>query len=135
MIAAVLLGFAAALGTLAGLFLGMPAAGFVLWPLTRWACRVARVEIDPHDEDDPVMKLEGSLAAGMGMALGVGGTVALVGLLALMPQALLAAAGAGGTAGVTFGTLWRHGYTRLSVAPFLLVTALLAALAATALAW
>lgn len=132
---AVLLALAAALGTLTGLFVGMPAVGFVLWPVTRSACRMAAIEIDPHDEDDPVMKLEGSLAAGLGMALGVGGTVALVGLLALAPQALLAAAGAGTIAGLTFGILWRHGYTRLSMAPFLFLTALLAGLTAAWLAW
>ena len=71
MLVAILMGLGAALGTLLGLFVGLPAVGFVLWPLTRGVCRVARIEIDPHDEHDPVMKLEGSLAAGLGMALGV----------------------------------------------------------------
>lgn len=140
---ALLLGLAAALGTLTGLFLGMPGVGFLLWPLTRAVCRVANIEIDPHDEHDPVMKLEGSLAAGLGMALGVFATVALVGLAAAVVagsqtavvRALLIAAAAGGIAGVTFGSLWRFGYRGHSVAPLLLGTALLAGLTATALAW
>jgi hypothetical protein len=141
-IVALLLGLSAALGTLAGLFLGMPMMGFLLWPLTRAACRAARIDIDPHDEHDPVMKLEGSLAAGLGMALGVLGAVAIVGLLAAAggsaltaAQALTAAAAAGGVAGAVFGGLWRFGYRGLSVAPHLFVTALAAAATATALAW
>lgn len=138
---ALLLGLAAALGTLTGLFLGMPGVGFLLWPLTRAACRVAKIEIDPHDEHDPVMKLEGSLAAGLGMALGVFTTAALVGLVAAlasetsMARALVSAAAAGAIAGVTFGSLWRFGYHGRSVAPLLLTTALLAGLTAAALAW
>jgi hypothetical protein len=140
---ALFLGLAAALGTLTGLFLGMPGVGFLLWPLTRAVCRVAKIEIDPHDEHDPVMKLEGSLAAGLGMALGVFATVALVGLVAALAsgseiavaRALVISAAAGGIAGVTFGSLWRFGYRGRSVAPLLLSTALLAGLTAAALAW
>ncbi len=143
MLIAILFGLAAALGTISGLFLGMPAVGFVLWPLTRALCRKAKIEIDPHDEDDPIMKLEGSLAAGLGMALGVFGTVAIVGLLAaalmagphLSPWRVLGAASAAGTlAGLTFGSVWRFGYRGHSVAPQLLVTALLAGLTAAVLA-
>jgi hypothetical protein len=139
---ALLLGLCAALGTMLGLFLGMPAVGFLLWPLTRAACRVARIEIDPHDEHDPVMKLEGSLAAGLGMALGVFAAVALVGLLAAAggsavtpSQALVVASAAGGVAGAIFGALWRFGYRGQSVAPLLSATALAAALVAAALTW
>jgi hypothetical protein len=138
---AILMGLAAALGTLLGLFVGMPAVGYLLWPLTRAACRVACIEIDPHDEHDPVMKLEGSLAAGLGMALGVFAAVALVGLVAAagesiaVPRALLAAAAAGGIAGTSFGGLWRYGYRGRSVAPLLSATALAAGLVAGGLAW
>lgn len=139
---ALLLGLAAAFGTLLGLFVGMPAVGFLLWPLTRAVCRVARIAIDPHDEHDPVMKLEGSLAAGLGMAVGVFVLVALVGVLAALggwalavPRALQAAAAAGGVAGTLFGVLWPFGYRGRSVAPFLLATALFAALTAAVLAW
>lgn len=135
---------AAALGTLGGLFLGMPAVGFVLWPLTRAVCRRANIEIDAHDEHDPVMKLEGSLAAGLGMMLGVLASVALVGLALAMltsgphvsvPHVLQAASAAGGVAGLTFGSLWRFGYERHSVAPHLLATALLAGLTTIVLVW
>jgi hypothetical protein len=142
MVVAILLGFVAALGTLLGLFVGLPAVGFLLWPLTRAACRAARIEIDPHDEHDPVMKLEGSLAAGLGMALGVLAAVAVVGLVAAagssaitVPRALVVASASGGVAGVLYGMLWRFGYQGLSVAPHLFATALAAALTATALAW
>lgn len=140
-IVALLLGLTAALGTFLGLFVGLPAVGFLLWPLTRAACRAARIEIDPHDEHDRVMKLEGSLAAGLGMALGVLAAVAIVGLLAAagssltVARALAAAGGAGGVAGVLYGGLWRFGYRGLSVAPHLFATALAAAGTATALAW
>ena len=132
---AVLLGLAAALGTLTGLFVGMPGVGFVLWPLTRALCRFANIEIDPSDEHDRVMKLEGSLAAGLGMGLGVGGTVALVGLVARAPQTLVAAAVAASIASLTFGSLWRFGYGRMSAAPFVLLTALLSAIGAAIAAW
>jgi len=139
---AILLGLAAALGTLLGLFVGMPAVGFLLWPLTRAVCRVARIEIDPHDEHDPVMKLEGSLAAGLGMALGVLAAVAVVGLVVVasssmvtVPRALVAAAAAGGVAGAIFGPLWRFGYHGRSVAPLLSATAVAAAITAAALVW
>jgi hypothetical protein len=131
----VLLAVAAALGTITGLFLGMPAMGFVLWPLTRAVCRATNIEIDPGDEHDRVMKLEGSLAAGLGMALGVAGTAALVGLLTQAPQTLAASATAGGIAGLTFGALWRFGYTRRSAAPYVLLTALLSAASAALVAW
>jgi hypothetical protein len=139
---AILLGLAAALGTLLGLFVGMPALGFLLWPLTRTVCRAARIEIDPHDEHDSVMKLEGSLAAGLGMALGVLTAVAVVGLVAAaggsavtVPRVLVVAAAAGGVSGAMFGSLWRFGYRGRSVAPLLAATALAAALTATLLAW
>jgi hypothetical protein len=140
---AILLGLAAALGTLLGLFVGMPAVGFLLWPLTRAVCRVARIEIDPHDEHDPVMKLEGSLAAGLGMALGVLAAVAVVGLVAAagglaitVPRALVVASAAGGVSGASFGSLWRFGYRGRSVAPLLFTTAVAAALTAVVtLAW
>jgi hypothetical protein len=139
---AVLLGLAAAFGTLTGLFLGIPAVGFLLWPLTRAVCRMVAIEIDPHDEHDPVMKLEGSLAAGLGMALGVLATVVVVGLTALVvaPEVSLlhvlrAGAGAGGVAGASFGALWRFGYRGRSVAPLLLATAIVAGLTAGAIAW
>jgi hypothetical protein len=141
-IIALLLGLTAALGTILGLFVGLPMVGFLLWPLTRAVCRVARIEIDPHDEHDPVMKLEGSLAAGLGMALGVLGAVAIVGLLLAAggsaltaARALVIAAAAGGVAGALFGGLWSFGYRGLSVAPHLFATALAAAATATALAW
>lgn len=129
-----MLGLVAALGTFAGLFVGMPAVGFVLWPITRAVCRWANVEIDPHDEHDPVMQLEGSLVAGMGMALGVGVSVTLIGSMTLVPQAWLAGLGSGGIAGLSFGWLWRYGYARASVVPQLLVTAVLAAITAASLA-
>lgn len=125
-----LLGFAAALGTITGLFVGMPAVGFVLWPLTRTLCHTLDVEIDPNDEHDRVMLLEGSLAAGMGMALGIAGTVGVTGLLTLAPQVLAPALAAGFVGGLTFGLLWRHGYARRSAAPLVLITALLSALSA-----
>ena len=107
----------------------------MLWPLTRALCRVARIEIDANDEEDRVMKVEGSLAAGMGMALGVAATVALVGLLTRAPGTLAAAASAGATGGLTFGSLWHLGYTRVSAAPFVLLTAALSASAAVLVAW
>lgn len=127
---AVLLGLAAALGTITGLFVGMPAVGFVLWPLTRALCRGANIHIDPTADDDRVMQLEGTLVAGFGMALGVASTVALVGLLTLAPRTLSAATVAGTVAGLSFGSLWRFGYDRSSTAPFVLLTAALAALSA-----
>ncbi|MCX4246492.1 hypothetical protein [Paraliomyxa miuraensis] len=130
---AIVLGVVAALGTVAGLFLGMPAAGFVLWPITRAVCRWAGVVIDPHDEGDPVMQLEGSLAAGLGMALGVGVTVLLVGSATLVPRPWLAGLGSGTVAGVTFGWLWRYGYERESVVPHLVLTAALAGVTAALL--
>lgn len=126
----VALGFAAALGTLAGLFLGMPAAGFVLWPLTRALCRARNIEIDPTDDRDPVMRIEGSIAAGLGMALGVGGSVLLVGVLLQAPGVLVATVSASVIAGLTFGSLWSLGYARRSASPLVLSTALLAGLAA-----
>ncbi len=138
---AIFLGLAAALGTFLGLFVGLPAVGFLLWPLTRAACRAARIDIDPHDEHDLVMKLEGSLAAGLGMALGVLTAVAIVGLLAAagsaltVPQALSAAMAAGAASGTLFGALWRDGCRRHSIAPLLGATALLAALTAITIAW
>lgn len=139
---ALLLSLCAAFGTLLGLFVGMPAVGFLLWPLTRAVCRKARIEIDPHDEHDPVMKLEGSLAAGLGMALGVFVAVALVGLLAAVGgsavtplRALVVAAAAGGAAGAIFGSLWRFGYRGQSVTPLLSATAFAAALVAALMAW
>lgn len=141
MLVAILLGLAAALGTLLGLFVGLPVVGFVLWPLTRATCRVARIEIDPHDEHDPVMKLEGSLAAGLGMALGVLAAVVLMGLLAAaggspltLTETLVAASASGGVAGILFGSLWPLGYRGRSVAPLLSATALAAALTAALLA-
>lgn len=141
MVVAILMGLAAALGTLLGLFVGLPAVGFLLWPLTRAACRVARIEIDPLDEHDPVMKLEGSLAAGLGMALGVLAAALLMGLLAAaggssltLHQTLVAASAAGGVAGTLFGSLWRFGYLGRSVAPLLSATALAAGLTAALLA-
>lgn len=130
---ALMLGVIAALSTLAGIFLGMPAVGFVLWPITRAVCRRANIEIDPHDETDPVTQLEGTLAAGLGMALGVGVTVTLVGTMALVPGAWLAGLGSGTVAGVSFGWLWRYGYAGASVAPHLLVTAALAGVTAASL--
>ena len=140
-VVALLLALAAALGTLLGVFVGLPAVGYLLWPLTRAVCRVARVEIDPHDEHDPVMKLEGSLAAGLGMALGVFVAVALVGLPAVwlgaaltVPRTLVIAAEAGGVAGVLFGALWRFGWHGRSVTPLLLAAALAAAITAAMLA-
>lgn len=140
MLVAILMGLAAALGTLLGLFVGLPAVGFVLWPLTRAVCRVARIEIDPHDEHDPVMKLEGSLAAGLGMALGVLAAALLMGMLVTasgapltMLQALVAGSAAGGVAGALFGSLWRFGYRGRSVAPLLSATAVAAALTAALL--
>lgn len=126
----ILLGVAAALGTLAGLFLGMPAAGFLLWPLTQAFCRIREIEVDPTDDRDPVMRFEGSIAAGLGMALGVAGSVLLVGLLLQAPHVLLATAAAGGTAGLTFGSMWSLGYARRSATPLVLATALLSGLAA-----
>lgn len=126
----VLLGIAAALGTLAGLFLGMPAAGFVLWPVTQALCRARRIEVDPTDDRDPVMRIEGSIAAGLGMALGVAGSVLLVGLLLQAERVLLATGAAAGVAGLTFGSLWSLGYARRSASPLVLGTALLAGLAA-----
>lgn len=141
MVVAILMGLAAALGTLLGLFVGLPAVGFLLWPLTRAACRVVRIEIDPLDEHDPVMKLEGSLAAGLGMALGVLAAALLMGLLAAaggspltLHQTLVAASAAGGVAGTLFGSLWRFGYLGRSVAPLLSATALAAGLTAALLA-
>ena len=142
MLVAILMGLGAALGTLLGLFVGLPAVGFVLWPLTRGVCRVARIEIDPHDEHDPVMKLEGSLAAGLGMALGVLAAALLMGLLAAaggasltVSRVLIAGSAAGGVAGALFGSLWRFGYRGRSVAPLLSATAIAAGLAAALLAW
>lgn len=146
MLVAILMGLGAALGTLLGLFVGLPAVGFVLWPLTRGVCRVARIEIDPHDEHDPVMKLEGSLAAGLGMALGVLAAALLMGLLMgllaaaggaslTVPRVLVAGSAAGGVAGTLFGSLWRFGYHGRSVAPLLSATALAAGLTAALLAW
>lgn len=139
---ALLLSLSAALGTMLGVFIGIPAVGFALWPLTRAVCRKARIEIDPHDEHDPVMKLEGSLAAGVGMALGVFAAVALVGLLVavvgpwITPSwALAVACAAGGVAGALFGALWRFGYRGPSVTPLLSATALSAAATAVVLAW
>ena len=126
----VLLGLAAALGTLAGLFLGMPAAGFVLWPLTQAVCRLREIEVDPTDDRDPVMRIEGSIAAGLGMALGVAGSVLVVGLVLQAPRVLLTAAAASGTAGLIFGSLWSLGYARRSASPLVLSTAVLAGLAA-----
>lgn len=142
MVVAILMGLAAALGTLLGLFVGLPAVGFLLWPLTRAACRVARIEIDPLDEHDPVMKLEGSLAAGLGMALGVLAAALSMGLLVAaaggssltLHQTLVAASAAGGVAGTLFGSLWRFGYLGRSVAPLLSATALAAGLTAALLA-
>ncbi|MEM9454800.1 MAG: hypothetical protein AAGF11_11520 [Myxococcota bacterium] len=125
-----LLGLAAALGTLTGLFVGMPAVGFVLWPLTRTLCRTLDIEIDPTDEHDRVMLLEGSLAAGLGMALGITVTVGVIGLLSVAPQVFAPALAAGLVGGLTFGSLWHHGYARHSAAPLVLVTALLSALSA-----
>jgi len=127
---ALLLGAAAALGTITGLFLGMPIAGFLLWPVTRALCRAARVEIDLHDEDDPILKLESSVAAGLGMALGVAITVLVVGLISQAPRVGFTAVSAGGMAGLAFGSLWRYGYARESAAPLVLGTALVAAIAA-----
>ena len=127
---AVLLGLAAALGTVTGLFIGMPAVGFMMWPLTRGLCRLFRVEIDPADADDRVMIIEGSLVAGLGMGLGVAATVALVGLLAQAPRTGTAAGFAGGVAGLVFGGLWRLGHRHRSAVPLVLITALLSALAA-----
>lgn len=142
MLVAILMGLGAALGSLLGLFVGLPAVGFVLWPLTRGVCRVARIEIDPHDEHDPVMKLEGSLAAGLGMALGVLAAVLVMGLLAAaggasltVSRVLVAGSAAGGVAGTLFGSLWRFGYRGRSVAPLLSATALAAGLTAALLAW
>ncbi len=132
---AILLGICAALGTLAGLFVGMPAVGFVLWPITRAVCRACNITIDPHDHDGPVLKLEGSLAAGLGMALGVAATVAVVGLATFAPRALWAAAGSGCGAGFTFGVGWQYGYRRQSAAGLLLGTAMVAAAIATLIAW
>lgn len=140
MMVAILMGLSAALGTLLGLFVGLPAVGFLLWPLTRAACRVARIEIDPLDEHDPVMKLEGSLAAGLGMALGVLVAALVMGLLAsaggsslTLHRTLVAASAAGGIAGTLFGSLWRFGYRGRSVAPLLSATALAAGLTAALL--
>lgn len=126
----VLLGIAAALGTLAGLFLGMPAAGFVLWPLTQALCRARDIQIDPTDDRDPVMRIEGALAAGLGMALGVAGSVLLVGLVLQAPRVLPATAAAGAAAGLLFGPLWSLGYSRRSASLLVLGTGLLSGLAA-----
>lgn len=138
---ALVLCLAAVLGTVPGLFLGMPAVGFVLWPVTRAVCRRAGIEIDPHDEADPVMQLEGSLAAGLGMVLGVAATVIAVGLVAASwssgpPASRVLAVGgaAGGVAGVVFGGLWRFGVRRSSAAPLVVATAFAAGATAAALA-
>ena len=140
-VAEIALPIAAVLGTLLGVFVGLPAVGYVLWPITRGVCRRLRIEIDAHDEHDPVLKLEGSLAAGLGMALGVFASVALVGLVVVasgsaltVPRALVIAAEAGGVAGVLFGVLWRFGYDGRSITPQLSVAAFAAGLTAGLLA-
>ncbi|MCH9686640.1 MAG: hypothetical protein K0V04_34730 [Deltaproteobacteria bacterium] len=132
---AVALSLAAALGTLTGLFLGIPVVGFALWPVTRALCRLGNVAIDLHDDDDPVIELEGTVAAGLGMALGVTITVAAVGLLIFAPRTMTAALAAGLTAGIVFGGSWRHGYTRQSATHLVLATAAAGALAAAAVGW
>lgn len=121
MIEGIALAIAAALGTMLGLFVGIPIAGFVLSPLLP-----ARHRLGDH----PVVQLEGSLAAGLGMALGVSACVGLVGLMLGAPQTWAAARNAGAVAGLTFGPLWRFGFSRDSATPLLASTAALAALAA-----
>ena len=130
MIVGIVLGLAAVIGTVVGLFLGMPIAGFVLWPVTSVVCRICKIPTGHRLDDHPVVRIESALAAGLGMALGVSACVGLVGALIGATQAWAAATNAGAVAGLTFGPLWKFGFTRESATPLLVSTAALAGLAA-----
>lgn len=121
-----LLALAAALGTLLGLFVGVPVAGYLLWPVTRAVCPRLGISLGRRPHDHPVVQIEGAIAAGLGMALGVAAAVLVVGGALRVDYAATAAMRAGIVAGLIFGPLWPLGFVRRSAGLLVGVTALVA---------